>query len=407
MRKAFWGITGVLLVIVLVLTVMVLQRDGLPQDPEAPPPTGSRCISAFSAELTALIYETLETYQLPCRHFRWLNRPGGEFYNRIRLNNFGFHGPDYTYEKPANTFRILIVGDSFPQGIQVPLEEGFPALLEQRLNEQVSIPSVDQIEIINFAIDSYGTDRELLLYALLGWRFAPDLVLLSVYMGNDVKDNYLPFNELNDGMALQQASFSLSETGALLLHDMPEIDAGEFPDSPVWAWLAQQATTSTPRPDWPVPPAPEVLQTDPYRLAYPVDLGVYLPPDEHWNMAWDLTETLILTFADLVESQGVPFGILLIPDRRAVHAEDWSRTQELYPQVQGISALGPVQQIKAFLDTTDIPYLDLMPSLRNWVSASPQDRLYYPNDGHFTAIGHHVTAQWLSVWLQDQGWLTP
>ncbi len=139
------------------------------------------CQSAVDDWLIALLHD----YREPCSSFYWDMYPTGEFYNLISLNNYGLHDTDLTLEKPEGVYRILIVGDSFPQGWQVTLEEGFPWLLEQQLNVDFDQP----IEVINLSVDDYGTDRELLLYAALGWRFQADVVLLSFYLGNDIKDN--------------------------------------------------------------------------------------------------------------------------------------------------------------------------------------------------------------------------
>lgn len=406
MKKALWGL-ALLLPGVLGVVIVLLVQQTTNTEPhitqEAVPDTV--CEAAWDNE--ALLRQTLATFYRPCTQFYWVPIPDGEFHNLIQLNNYGLHGPNYRYEKPPNTYRIVIVGDSFPQGLQVPLEEGFPYLVQQQLNTSPLSPTFEQVEVINLAVDAYGTDRQLLLYALVGWRFEPDLVLLSFYVGNDIKDNFIPFNELNEGLKLERPAFSLSEVGTLQLHDAPQIDAADFPDSVVWGWLAAMAANSTPRPEWPTPTAPEILSTAPYELAYPVDLGLYLPPDEQWRFAWDLTGKLVTTFQEVVQAQGLPFGVILIPDRRVVHPADWDRTLEQYPFVQGASPLAPQQRMNTFLTAAEIPYLDLTPTLRNWTYANPNQRLYYLQDGHFNAAGHASAAQRISLWLQGQGWLLP
>lgn len=411
MKKALWGVgVGVLGVMALYLLARVLMQNAavpapptaVPHSLEATPRPGCRP----AAIDLMLLDTTLLNFRRPCHLFYWRPDPDGEFHNYVRLNNFALHGPNYAFEKPENTYRVLIVGDSFPQGIQVQIEEGFPYLLQESLNQNPLPDSIERVEVINLSVDTYGTDRELLFYALLGWRFEPDLVLLSFYIGNDVKDNFIPLNELNEGLTLNRAAFSLDEAGALQLHDMPPINPAEYPDSPVWNWLAQMAASSTPRPEWYLSHTPEIISLEPYQLAYPVDLGLYLPPDEQWTIAWNLTEALITTFQDVVHRQGLPFGVIVIPDRRAVHPEDWDRTQSQYPLVAEASPFAPLERINAFLLAAEIPHLDLSATLRNWTLANPTQRLYYREDGHFNPEGHAVTAQRISLWLQET-WLSP
>src|SRR3989344_130455 len=60
---------------------------------------------------------------------------------------------DYSPEKPANTFRIVTLGDSFTFGSFVKTEENYSELLEIRLNDACNQnPSV---EVINLGMGGY------------------------------------------------------------------------------------------------------------------------------------------------------------------------------------------------------------------------------------------------------------
>lgn len=167
-----------------------------------------------------LTFPVVKDYREPCARFYWDIYPTGEYYNLITLNNYGLHDSDLMMEKPRDTFRILILGDSFPQGWQVKLEQGFPWLMENELNSIAS----RKIEVINMGVDTYGTDRELLLFAALGWRFQPDLVLLSFYTGNDVKDNSFDLTSWAEGSPVStRPIFTLNSADRLQIHNAPII----------------------------------------------------------------------------------------------------------------------------------------------------------------------------------------
>src|SRR5262245_60045872 len=51
------------------------------------------------------------------------------------FNGHGFRDVERTLEKPAGTYRIEVFGDSFIEGLQVPLERTMPSLMEARLRE--------------------------------------------------------------------------------------------------------------------------------------------------------------------------------------------------------------------------------------------------------------------------------
>jgi hypothetical protein len=358
----------------------------------------NRCVQA-EGDWHGTILALNNTYPEPCSSFYWDVYPTGEFYNLISVNSYGLHDNPVSLEKPDGTFRILIMGDSFPQGWQVKLEEGFPYLMEQALNKG------QRVEVVNLGIDTYGTDRQLLLYAAFGWRFEADVVLLTFYTGNDIKDNSYWLSSLDVGKPLQRPVFTLDENGALQLHNAPEveIDPRRFPLSPAWSWLVERVADQTPLPERPLPDVPRVKKQEPYELEYGVDLGLYMPPDEYWSDSWLLTEALLLQFRDLVAQQGSKFGVVVIPDRRAVHASDWDTTVSIFPFMRGYDPYAPGDRIEAFLSEQGLTYLNLTYTLRGWASSNPGERLYYIGDGHFNTNGHIVAAQRIEFWLRESG----
>ena len=62
-------------------------------------------------------------------------RTVGDCYeNTVTVNNLGFHGPPVFTEKGNNTFRIILIGSSYVSAIQVPVDQMFATLLEDKLN---------------------------------------------------------------------------------------------------------------------------------------------------------------------------------------------------------------------------------------------------------------------------------
>jgi hypothetical protein len=343
------------------------------------------------------VLSLVRDYRDPCARFYWAPEPDGEFYNLIRLNNYGLHDKNVILERLPGQQRILIVGDSFAQGWQVPLEQTFPYKLEQQLNAG----SERAVEVVNLSIDEKGTDRELLLYSGFGWRFDPDTVLLVVYTGNDLVDNSVVLSTHQGAYAASDRPFfTLDSDGALRLHQAPPLDPAQFPDSPAWQWLAAMSAAQTPPPPLTTPAAPRVINQNPYQLEYPVELGIYLPEMPEWADAWALTEALIHQFRTLVEAQGSQFGVVIVPDRRAVHSADWDETVGYWPMLQSADPMAPGTRLQAFLEAEGIPVLNLTYALNGWALAHDEvERLYYKGDGHFNAAGHEVVAQRLALWL--------
>jgi len=94
------------------------------------------------------------------------------------INASGFRGPDVAQQKPAGTSRLLILGDSVAFGLGVPYEDTLAAYLAEMLN------AGGHWEVLDLAVNGYGTPEEVALLRKKGLAFSPDVVLL-VYVVND------------------------------------------------------------------------------------------------------------------------------------------------------------------------------------------------------------------------------
>ena len=338
----------------------------------------------------------IKSYKEPCHTFGWTLSDPGYTPHIVRYNGFGMHDDPVTFEKPPNTYRILILGDSYAQGLQLPMEQGFPSLLEADLNDSAGNT---RYEVVNFSIDTLGTDRLLMLYALIGYQFDADLVLLATYVGNDIQNNSIELAALRNEGYQPRPFFKRDAGGNLRLHNWR--DALPEADAPAPAWLRRAHTER----EYPIqtPAAPQVTVQDPYTLSYPVQLGLYLPEDDDWREAWDITEGVLAQFAQVTAAQGSDFALLVIPDRRAVHTADYQQTREDYPFLGTYDAAAPVQRMMTLAAQHDIPALDLLPVLQ--AVDQRGERAYLRVDGHYNETGHAVTAQALARWLRVSGWL--
>ena len=100
----------------------------------------------------------------------------------VKINSFGFHDEEYPLEKPNNAKRILILGDSYIEALQVPIEKTFAKLLQTNLNLRI-----DEFEVqtINTGRSGRGVLEYYLTLRAVGWDFQPDLVNRMVRPGRD------------------------------------------------------------------------------------------------------------------------------------------------------------------------------------------------------------------------------
>ncbi|HEV8666992.1 MAG TPA: SGNH/GDSL hydrolase family protein [Candidatus Paceibacterota bacterium] len=98
---------------------------------------------------------------------------------------------DYTAPKPADTFRIALLGDSFAFGLYMNTPQNFSELLEDALNKANSCPVIKKIELINFGVPSYDLQYEVERYRLRATKYNPDLVLWFTEAGDLTQVNEL------------------------------------------------------------------------------------------------------------------------------------------------------------------------------------------------------------------------
>jgi lysophospholipase L1-like esterase len=78
--------------------------------------------------------------------------------------------------------RVLVLGDSFMEALQVQYEESFPALLEAGLSRNLGVATA----VRNAGVGGWRPEQYLLRAGTLIQREHFDLVLIAVYLGNDI-----------------------------------------------------------------------------------------------------------------------------------------------------------------------------------------------------------------------------
>jgi hypothetical protein len=316
----------------------------------------------------------------------------GEFDTPVQDNRRGLHDVEHSLDKPDGVFRILILGDSYAQAREVPLETNFARQLEALLNQDA--PPGRTYEVINGGHFGLGTTQEYLYYTVEGRRYHPDLVLLGFYVGNDVLDNHAPLIRAwhqqstvyfpyfapdgtlhQPGMAPQQRLLSWLRQNFYVVHVLADVVAGNSEAKRVEVGDPDAVSEHTLR----------------------IPMGVYQLPDATWLDAWAVTNHALETLNTAVEQDGAQFAVFVIPDRRQIYDEDWQAALAKVPDLDASSLdrEQPTRTVMTLLATQQIPALDLLSVFR-----AAQERLYFPVDGHFNPAGHTLTAQELARWLQ-------
>lgn len=101
---------------------------------------------------------------------------------RLETNRWGMRDRDYEKAKPAGVYRMVMLGASRAMGSGVTNHEIFEAVLEDRLNAELSPETGVRYEILNFAVGSYGPLRKMRVMEKKTAAFEPDALLYVTHV---------------------------------------------------------------------------------------------------------------------------------------------------------------------------------------------------------------------------------
>lgn len=338
------------------------------------------------------------TYQ-PCTD---LSR---EFRTDVRINALGLRDVDRSYGRPPGVRRILVLGDSFTEALQVEREESFAALLERRLGAQG-----ERVEVINAGVSGYGTDNELLAYRQQYSHFEVDLVLLVMSSENDVYENSRALISVGDMPYPDKPYFEVDDHGALVLRNDP-VPPRVPPPRSFREWLHDTVHASPlVRLVTHEPPAPRRdvrIIRGPLDGARSITEQFLVAQPAEWAQARVLTELLVRQLAAEVAQHGVRLAVVLIPDKRTIVPKTLGLALASAPLAgRAIDVERPYRDLRGVVEATGLPYVSLLEPLRAHL-ATTGDSGYFGWNTHWTASGHAVAADAIAKFLQDAALFPP
>jgi hypothetical protein len=110
-----------------------------------------------------------------------------------QANSLGFLDREPERDLPTGTRRIVVLGDSFVEAVQVPIAAKSHVLLEERLRAR-GVP----VAISAFGMSGCGTSNELAFYDHFGRSLKPDLVVV-IFVSNDFANNSALLEAVRNG----------------------------------------------------------------------------------------------------------------------------------------------------------------------------------------------------------------
>ncbi len=343
----------------------------------------------------------------------WYRKEGESF---VRINSAGLRDREHLKRKPTGTVRIAVIGDSYAEALQVPMENAFWYVMEQKL-QSCNIFGGQKVEVINFGVSGYGTAQELIALRRKVWEYSPDIVLLAVTTYNDITDSVrelkktdqIPYFVLRDGQLVLDDSFKstkkfrartslfgrlgdwfLNNSRVIQLIDHALGAAKYSLTSKREAPAQSPSTGSSQNNNQPAAQASEEMGID--------NLIYREPRDEVWTNAWRVSESLLAEMNREVKSRGAKFLVVTLSSGIQVFPDPAGR-QAFLQRLGATDIFYPDNRIKALGDAEGFAVLNLAPLLQQYAD---EHKVYLHGfgaqlgSGHWNQEGHRVAGEFIA-----------
>ncbi len=296
--------------------------------------------------------------------------------NGGNLNSKGFRGAEYTQAKPANTYRILSLGDSFTFGI-VPVQYNYNSRIERQLNRKLADQG-KQFQLINMGIPGIGPRDYLALLTNEGTQLNPDMVVVSLFIGNDLLEAERAIDKQREWYSY---SYVLSFVNYII--QVQRKYEGK-------AYGAKNEYVD----DKPSLAADKFLEIQSARSQ------IFIKGDTESTTALNNQVEYIKQIKKICDSKNIKLLVVMIPDETQINPELQQQVMAKWKaSPDQIDIKQPNQALATVFTEAKIPYLDL---LDTFVAESKQELLYKQRDTHWNIAGNRVAAQAITPKIIEQ-----
>ena len=270
-------------------------------------------------------------------------------------NSRGLRGPqEYAYHRTTGIGRIAVLGDSFTYGLGVADNQTYAAEIQRIIDHRY--------EVLNFGVNGYGTDQQLLYWLTEGRKYAPDVVVLGYYVSNFHRN-------VNTFRTLAKPHFKLQQ-GELVLAGNPVPSEQD---------LLERGVPGGAK-------ASRVAQACAYGWRYVSEqLRGGREADSTFNRKAALSQAIIKTLKSSCNESGALLFVVFIR-----HPYEQYRDTD---RIEGV--------LRQACEAYDVPLLCLDYSL----GANEQEvrgEPIYGSNGHWTAFGHQMASRRIVAFLKQR-----
>ena len=330
-----------------------------------------------------------------------------EFNIDYKINSQGLRDYEHTVKKPPDTFRILLLGDSFTEGYGLEIDKSFGKITENHLSKITG----QKIEVINAGLSGRGLLTEYLYLRFFGILYEPDLTIL-VFNMTDFLETFQEHELLteNGKQFLKNDNFISSPYSGLTNEFFRLEDLGTNQQTNLTnkkninlldilgriILIIKTKTLSYFGNYKQLLAIPENqfgnIRIDPFALTRNFDIQEY-------EQASLEPKNDILRFQKLLLTNNSKFLMLLVPNGHMVDGKQWKvgrfvtwgfDKNKVYSDQAFIT-------MRVFTKSNNIDTVDLTPLLK---VKSTNKKLFFDFDGHLNIEGSRIVGEFMSLFLQ-------
>jgi hypothetical protein len=290
-----------------------------------------------------------------------------------KLNPDGFNDDPFQEEKPPGIRRIIAIGDSFLVGL-VPRERNFIDIMERRI--QSDLP----VEIYNMGINHTHPGQYLSVLVNEGLRWNPDVILIGLFVGNDIKVN-APENSFWYRRSIRTITIPrriLALSSELAQRQNKNVPLG-------WAF-GDPGYLDDPEKEFPTFSEAKYLKKQRKHLKL-----AHRQPRWETEKRWRGTLENLAGIHEVAKERGVPMLLVIMPDEFQVNESVRNKVFERFQlQPEDYDVALPQKRLVAFAKSRKIAVVDLLEPLRE---ADKVQRCYHLQDGHWNSRGNAIAAE--------------
>ncbi|HZS36999.1 MAG TPA: SGNH/GDSL hydrolase family protein [Polyangia bacterium] len=311
----------------------------------------------------------------------WSQIPNGRYWYQnpiglvtIEFNSSGFRDVEHAKTKKPGVKRIVLIGDSFCEAVQVNLYDTFFRRLQDKLG--------DGWEIINLGVGDFGSANEWLALTRIGLDYSPDVVIQEIFPLNDVCNNSVELYDVCGSGNDQYRPYFVESGGELTLTSAQPVR--NFLRRHLASYgVLERALTSKRTDD----PYKRWLRFTSQGMTVQPTLGSFASDaTQHPAVAraWALTEKILEKTAALCKEKNIVYLPVVFPFEAELG--DWQGVTEPFPRVDLVVDYPEVRLGRLF-SRLGVPSV----MLRDALLPHADEVLPYV-DGHLNVAGHRVSA---------------